>query len=451
MSKRLSEPTLDKIKPDPNKRLEIPDTVAGLYFIVQPSGRRSWALRYRQFGRTRKLTLGGFPQFKLGEARSAAKAFLERIDRGEDPATDKQIDKRRRLRGEGIDQSRFDNVARLFIARHAKEKTKSWLTTANRLGLVPDKTLADRSDDPLTFVVRKGSAVDKWGHRPIETIERREIISYLDDLISGGMGAGANRIRAALSKLFNWAITRDLIELNPCDKVDAPAVETSRDRVLDDAEIKVIWNASMNLSKQELGRPFGPAFRLLMLTAQRRDEVISMKWSEIDFVKKQWIVPAARSKNKKANVVHLSAAAMDILKNTPRLKGSDLVFTTNGHRPISGLSRAKRNLDADVIAIMKQEAAKRGDDVTKVELPEWRIHDFRRTAASGMARLGIRLEVIEKILNHQSGVFAGVAGVYQRFEFSDERTGALETWSRFVTSLVSDQPTNVVPIAGRGA
>lgn len=452
MSKRLTELSLEKrMKAPPPKRIEIPDAVAGLYFVQQPSGVASWALRYRQFGKTRKLTIGGYPQYRLVEARDAARGYLERIDRGEDPATEKAIEKKRRLRGEGIDATRFDNVARLFVARHSKVKNRSWKTTASRLGLTPDPVYPDKADDPLSFMVRKGSLVDKWGHRPIESIERREIIAYFDDLMANGYGAGANRIRAALSKLLNWSIGRNLIETNPVDKVAPPADEVRRDRVLTDAELRAMWIASLTLSKAELGRPFGPAFRLLILTAQRREEVVSMRWSEIDFEKAEWVVPAARSKNGKANVVALAPAAIDILKNQPRISGSDFVFTTNGRNPVSGLSKAKIALHNAALAILQNEATERGEDPSKVELPDWRPHDFRRTAASNMARLGTRLEVIEKILNHESGVFAGVAGIYQRFEFGPERKMALDTWADFVTALVEDRPSNVIPLAGRGA
>src|SRR5262249_22788969 len=171
---------------------------------------------------------------------------------------------------------------------------------------------------------------------------------------------------------------------------------------------------------------------LLLLTAQRRDEVGGMRWSELDLDEQRtWTIPGSRSKNGKAHVVHLSSFAIETLDRLPQLDESEFVFTTNGRTPVSGFSVAKARLDA-----------------LMGETPWWTLHDLRRSAASGMARLGIAPHVVDKILNHQSGTIRGVAAVYNRFEYLPERAAALDAWSRFVEALVRPVPSNVVSLRG---
>jgi integrase len=163
--------------------------------------------------------------------------------------------------------------------------------------------------------------------------------------------------------------------------------------------------------------------KVLVLTGQRRDEVARMEWSEIDFGHNLWTLPRERVKNDEKHEVPLSGAAVAVLKSGPRIAGSRYVFTTSGQAPSSGYSKGKRRLDASLS-----------------DMPPWRLHDLRRTTASGMARLGINLPVIEKVLNHASGSFAGIVGVYQKHEFSQEKRHALDAWGAFVAGLAGDRP-----------
>jgi integrase len=169
------------------------------------------------------------------------------------------------------------------------------------------------------------------------------------------------------------------------------------------------------------GYPFGPAIRLLILTAARRDEVGSMTFTEVNFAAKVWTLPAKRSKNGLEHVIPLSGAALSILESIPRIgKRDGFVFTTTGETAVSGWSKAKATLDA------------------ASGVADWRLHDIRRTVASGMAGLGIALPVVEKILNHTSGSFGGVAGVYQRHDFADEKRDAIDKWARRVAVIVGE-------------
>jgi integrase len=240
-----------------------------------------------------------------------------------------------------------------------------------------------------------------------------------DRVVDAGAPIAANRVLAATRKLFNWLLARDLITASPCAGVKPPTGERSRDRVLDDKELRAVW-----LAAEEIGWPFGAMVKTLVLTGQRRDEVARMEWSEIDFGDKLWTLPRERVKNDEKHEVLLSDAAIAVLKSVPRIAGSRYVFTTNGEAPSSGYSKGKRRLDA----------------LLSSDMPPWRLHDLRRTTASGMARLGINLPVIEKVLNHASGSFAGIVGVYQKHEFSEEKRRALDAWGGFVAGLAGDRP-----------
>jgi integrase len=174
--------------------------------------------------------------------------------------------------------------------------------------------------------------------------------------------------------------------------------------------------------------------QLLALTLQRRNEVAEIDRSELRWQDKLWVIPKEHVKNSQEHEVALSPAALRIFEGLPKIGKSGLVFTVTGETPISGFSRAKRRLDAEILKLQKADAAERADDPDEVEpIPPWTLHDLRRTGASGMARLGIQLPVIEKILNHTSGSFKGVAGVYQRCSYANEKRSALDAWAKFVT------------------
>jgi integrase len=409
MAKALTAAGVEKAKANPDKRQEIPDgLLAGLYLIVQPSGSKSWAVRYRRGTKARKHTLGPYPTLGLLEAREQARKALLRVQAGGDPGVDKKIERRRATDG----KDNFEAVARLFIERHQRRKNRSWREAARLLGIVPDPDKRE-SDDPKTFVLVKNGISGRWRDRKISEIRRGDIIALLDDIVDRAPIV-ANRTLATLRKLFNWSIERDLIEASPCSGVKPPAEEKSRDRVLSDDEIRRVWKAT-----EEVGWPFGPIIQLLILTGQRRDEVGAMEWSELNLEKALWNIPRGRVKNDSGHEVPLSPMAVAIVRNLRRINGSKFVFTTSGKRPVSGYPKAKNAI------------------VQKSGVHEWRIHDLRRTVATGLARIGIALPVIERILNHVSGSFGGIVGVYQRHDFAAEKRTALDSWAREVNQIIS--------------
>jgi integrase len=410
MAKALTAASIEKAKPNPDKRQEIPDgLLAGLYLIVQPSGSKSWAVRYRRGTKPRKHTLGPYPTLGLLEAREQARKALLRVQAGGDPGLEKKIERRRAIDG----KDSFEAVARLFIERHQRKKNRSWREAARLLGIIPDPDERD-SDDPKTFVLVKNSITARWRDQRVSEIKKADIIALLDDTVDRGAPIVANRTLATLRKLFNWSIERDLIEANPCTGVKPPAKEKSRDRVLSDDELGRVWTAT-----EEIGWPFGPLIQLLILTAQRRDEVGALEWSELDLDKALWTLPRGRVKNDSGHEVPLSPTAVAVIQKLRRINGSKFVFTTNGKTPVSGYPKAKNAI------------------VEKSGVHEWRIHDLRRTVATGLARIGIALPVIERILNHVSGSFGGIVGVYQRHDFAAEMRAALDAWAREVKRIVA--------------
>jgi integrase len=185
---------------------------------------------------------------------------------------------------------------------------------------------------------------------------------------------------------------------------------------------------------------------LLLLTAQRRDEVGGVEWSELDLDRRLWIIPREKAKNDRAHEVQLSALAIEIIEALPRI-GDRFLFTTSGDRPVSGFSKSKDRLDRHMLDLLRAELAEAGKDPDGAKIDDWILHDLRRTAATGMARLNIPPHVVDKVLNHVSGSIRGVAAVYNRHAYLDERRAALEAWSRHVESLVRPSRSNVVELA----
>jgi integrase len=401
---RLTVKAVEAIRPGAERR-EIPDAhMPGLYLVLQPSGAKSWCVRYRHRGVSRKHTIGAFPAVDLKSARELGGRALRAVAEGRDPGREKA-----EARSARIDS--VDRIVEEFLERHVRRsnrvRTQEETERLFRLHILP-----------------------RWRGRMIRDINRRDVIEMVDRVVDGGSPIAANRALTVTKTFFNWCVARDILTASPAQGVKPPTVEKSRDRVLDDAELKLVWEAA-----DQVGYPFGAMTRLLITTGQRRDEVAKMRWEEVNFERRLWTLPRERVKADRPHEVPLSTLALDILKAAPRLAGSPYVLTTNGAAPSSGFAKNKRKLDGLLPADMRP----------------WRLHDLRRTCASGLARLGINLPVIEKVLNHESGSFAGIVGVYQKHSFADEKRKALDVWGDFVSELVSDKPApkKVIKLRGR--
>jgi integrase len=383
-------------------RNEIPDRgLPGLFLIVQPSGVKSWALRYRVRGRSRKLTLGGANPdtgLTLAAARVAAAQAREQIGNGIDPAAEKSKQPSK------AEPDSIEAAVERFLELHARRKLRA---TSLRV-----------TEDYFKRLI-----LPAWRGRHITDIKRKDVIALVEG-IAKTRPVTANRVLSALSKFFNWSMARDVITSSPVKGVERPGVEKARDRVLDDGEIKQLWLACANLGVA------GSLVRMLCLLGCRRNETAGMRWDEIDADKRIWTLPAERSKNGLAHEVPLPPLAWNIISKLPRI--NDYVFTVRSSGPLRNFDRPKLLLDTK-LAFTKP----------------WVLHDCRRSVASGMQRLGTRIEVIEACLNHRSGVFHGVTGVYQRYPYTDEKRIALERWADHIEQLVSGKPAKVVRFKSR--
>ena len=384
------------------KRYGKPDgTVPGLRLVVHPGGEKTYALFTRVNGRLINHKIGSAAVLELAQARKEARRKLSEISGGQDPREIKREAKRAEL-------ETVEAVTERFVERYVRPNNKSSKEIERKLNV---------------------EVLPHWGKRPINSITQRDVIDLLDSIVDrGGVGAQANRVLATIRRLFNWAIERGLINRSPTDRVKAPVPETPRDRVLNDSELALLLRAT-----DQLGFPFGPYIKYLILTGARREEVAGMRWSELDRGLTAWILPRERTKNGNEHTIPLAPWAQSIIAGLPHIAGSDFVFTVNGRNSINGYSKAKRTLDATIASLNGG-----------APIAPWRMHDLRRTMATGLARLGVQLPVVEKILNHISGSFAGVAGIYQRHDFADEKRQALEVWGRHVLALTRPpQPSNV--------
>ena len=420
MIKALTPKTVENLKSDPTKRLEIPDPgLTGLYLVVQPSGVKAWALRYRFAGKPAKLTLGRWPLMGVAEARAAASEAMAKVERGNNPAAEKQATRAAKAEAEQSGHDKIKTLVGQFDKRH--------LSTL--------KSGAQARQFLERFVVKA------WGERDINTITKRDCIDLLDRIVDSGRATTANRVKAHLSAFLNWCVGRDIIAVSPLTGVKPPAKETSRDRVLTDAEVRLFWRAC-----DKLGEPWGPLGKVLLLTGQRLNEVAQMTDAEVQGG--VWHLSPDRTKNGRAHDVPLSGAATAVLGSKERIKGkAGYVFTTTGAAPVQGFFKAREHVAKAMEELAGQE---RDDGAGPLAIPYWTFHDLRRTCATGMARLGIQVRVTEAVLNHVSGTASGIVAVYQRHDYADEKRAALEAWARFVSEIVEGIPANVVRMEARG-
>ena len=413
----LTDITIRKLLASPPpKRVEHADgKVAGLFFITQPTGATSWALRYRADGATRKFTLGSFPSLDLKAARRAAEEARGAIAKGEDPAAAKTAAREAAKAKREAEGDLVENVVSQFIERYAKTKTRDWRETERLL---------------------KRDVAERWPGKCLREITKPMVHAMLDAIADRGSPIAANRVLAQLKVMCKWAVGRGIISASPCDGVSAPSSERgrARERVLSDEELRLVWKAA-----DSIGWPFGPIVKLLALTGARRDEVAQMEWREIDFDRALWTLPASRSKNRREHAIPLSDMALDVLRSLPRIERSGFVFTTNARTPVSGFSKAKPALDRAMDELAGEGAS---------PIPGWVLHDLRRTVATNLQRLGVRLEVTESVLNHVSGSRAGIVGVYQKHDYAAEKRAALDAWTRRLDAIVTGaSATNVVELA----
>jgi integrase len=391
MRKKLTTKTIDALPPAKGKRYEVRDTVLpGLHIRVSAKGGKVWYLATRVEGRMRRIKLGAYPVISLSDARQRAQGILRDIALGAYAESDPGSP-------EGPTPTLGDIIPQ-FIDRHAKRHTKDWKGTQSVL-----------------------LRMKKLHSKPIDQIKRADVVRELEAMIAdieetGGKGTRANRGLAAIKKLYSWCIDQGIVEISPVAALKPLIKEVARDRWLADDEIKSFWRGC-----ETEDYPFEQFGKLLLLTGQRLREISDMRWSEIDLEKGTLTLKGSRTKNGTTHVLPLSPQAVTILSEMPRFLDSDYVFTTTGTTPISGYGRFKQRLDVFV----------------GLDADDWRFHDLRRTAATNMAIIGVQPHIIEAVLNHKTGIVSGVAAVYNRYAYVDEKREALERWANRVAELTA--------------
>jgi integrase len=386
------------------------DAAPGLGLRVQ-RGRRSWVIRYRVGGAQRQKSLQG--DLELAKARKQAAAIR----------TAATVD--------GVDRV-AEGRAKAAAARKAEVEARR--AAQRRLGRLVEDYLAGPAAKlaPRTLVEVKRYLEEAWrplhDHDP-ERLERREIVTELERIARERGPIASNRARAYLSMALTYGVERGLIERNACIGIKRLEPERPRDRVLSADELRSVWNAA------DPSTDYGAIVRLLLLTAQRREEVGAMAWSEIEPARQLWHLPASRTKNGLPHDVPLSQQAMTLIEGRERRVGRDLIFG-NGQGPFSAWSQSKERLDARIAA-------------SGVALPPWTVHDVRRSVVTNLAEIGIAPHVIEAVVNHISGHKAGVAGVYNRATYAAEKRAALQRWADHVEALVAGEPAGNVVAFGR--
>ena len=370
------------------------DECPGLGARLQGSARR-WVVRYRVAGdpKQKQVTLGPMAGMSLRKAREVAVEYSGAAKRGVDRAA--------------VEMAEAEEAQRLERSR-----------AEGRLAVIVDRYLQHAVSHlrPSTFKDLKRYLTISWQplHEGVVTeLDTRDIIARLETIAADNGPVAANRARSALSQCMSWAVGRGIIHRNPLIGTRAIAVEKPRERVLTNDEIVKLWKET------DRQGDFAAIVRLLLLTAQRREEVASMRWSEIDLEQRLWEIPSARTKNGRPHQVPLADQVFSTLEPMLRREGRDLVFGT-GKGGFSGWGQCKKRSDR------------------RSGLTNWRIHDLRRTAVTGMAELGIQPHLIEAVVNHVSGHKAGVAGIYNRATYAEEKRTALQRWADHLSRIVGE-------------
>lgn len=443
MQAKLTKSAVERIAPGPKDVFVWDTEQKGFGVKVTPAGRRIYIVQYWKPGvnRAARVTLGAHGDLTLDEARRQASKVRGAVAGGGDPAADKR---RAREAAQAAvaeaDRYAFETVLREWVEKDQKPRNKTWHEAQRRL---------------------ENHVLPRWRGRDVREFTRRDVVQLLDALqTEGGLGVGANRVLAALRRLFKWAAAREIVKVSPVLPVAPPVDEKKRkrERVLATAEIRAVWQGA-----ERLGGPFGALVRFLLVTGQRRSEAAGIEESHLDREAAVWRLPAGANKAGRSHDVPLSALALEILQAAelarvqpshrrrkarpadqvaaneaePLEPGGPFLFsTTAGRRPVSGFSKAKLQLD-DTIA----ELVKTGG-LPSAPKP-WTLHDLRRTAATGMAEAGVAPSTLSRVLNHAEG---GVTKIYNRHSYLAEKRAALDLWAGVIRGIVDPEAGEVVPL-----
>ncbi|KAB0680151.1 tyrosine-type recombinase/integrase [Aureimonas leprariae] len=375
------------------------DGLPGFGIRLRAGGKKVWIAQYRVGSKQRRLTIGSADRLSLDAARNEAKAILAKVQLGADPQTEK-LNKRNET------AALLGDIADDYVEGPAKRRL--------------------RPNSYASLLVHLNKHWKPLRVRPLNGIQRADVAMRLNEIAKESGPFAANRARACLSSLFAWAISEGIAEANPVNGTRKATEEVSRDRVLSDDELALVWRHAGD-------GDYGRIVRLLILTGQRREEVGGMMRAELHTMKLLWSLPRERTKNGLPHDVPLSMAASDIIAVVPKRADRDFVFGSRDG-PFSGWSKSKSALDARIVAELEKSAEAAAAKAKP--MPPWRLHDIRRTVATRLGDLGVLPHVVEAVLNHVSGHRAGVAGIYNRATYAAEKRAALDAWSAHLGRVV---------------
>ncbi len=382
----FTDRSLKALKPATDRVDYMDRGLEGFGLRVFPSGHKTFFVRYR-FGRGfRRFTLGAYPALALRTARALAEDVIGRVARGEDPQADRNEDRA---------ATTFGDLATAYLESHAKRR------------------LRPRSYAEEERVVRY-DLLPTWRRLSADKIRRKDVAQLLDGVLARGAAIQANRTRGVALRVFAFGLEREIVEFNPVAGLRRPSIEHSRQRVLTEDEIRSLWDAWR--AEESV---VSAAFRMLLMTAQRTQEVAGMRWSDIHGA--WWTIPAGVVKNKLAHRVYLTKEPLQLLAGLKGITGQEeWVFASSrrpGH-PVRWVAKATDRFRA------------------ATSIPDWRPHDLRRTAATYMGRLGVSRPAIAKVLNHAE---SGATAVYDRSTGELEIERALRLWGDRLQEILHGQ------------
>jgi integrase len=391
----ITKAAADRFKAKSGRVDHFDSSYPGLALRVSDTGRKAWTYFYRlKNGKViqRRMTLGIYPAMSVEQAHKAWREAFELVQAGRDPMA---------AAGSVLPPMSFAGVFEEWLKRdQAGNRSARRIETRMRALVLPS-----------------------WQGRLINDIDRRACLAVIDDVADSGRVVLARRVFSHLHRMFVWCVGRGIIEVNPLQHAEKPGSEMPRERVLDEREIVKLWSAAEKLKPY-----YRDALRLLLLTGARKQEISELRWDEIKDAAIH--LEGERTKTGKAHLIPLSSPAREIIDKIER--HGDHLFRTIIGRPITNWSGAKLTLD--------KLSGVNG----------WIIHDLRRTAATGLQKLGVPLPVTESILGHTSGSRSGIVGIYQRHDYAPEKAAALEAWGAHVMALVEGrEPGRVVAFGGR--
>ncbi|NKE46077.1 integrase family protein [Roseomonas frigidaquae] len=427
MPQKLTDKTVAALTcPAGKKDLWVTDSeLRGFTVRVQPSGVRTFLFNYRFGPRVRRAVLGTFgAELTTAKARDKAERLRGILRDGRDPLAEREAAEEARVKAEAAAAARAAEAA---------------FTVKSLVDLYAEKHVAGlRPATQRDVLSRLRLHLGPIADRPAMAIGRRDAAAVVDKAAEAGETT-ARRVRDYARAMWAWALRRGTLPegaANPWEHAPAPGRDVPRERVLGAEEVGHVWRAAGTLAA-----PYGPMVRFTLLTLARREEVTAMAWGEVAPDLSAWTQPGTRTKNGKAHVVHLAEPARAILrallgaedgKPLPALPKADrLVFGIDDKRPITTHSWVKREIDSTIAEARAEDAAKAGQ-LPPEPMPGWVLHDFRRSGVTWLAGAGFPPHVADRLLNHVQGTIRGVAAIYQRGEFLEERKAALAAWAAHV-------------------